>query len=108
MRVAAAGKKTLRQGDEAGAVGRSLVGLQDHGFAKRILDADASRAREHESFLRWAILAKSVVAGILKEDAAEIGFRTEVARGYSGVERGVSALGGFKRAVAAIANEGEG
>src|SRR5215468_3385374 len=99
MRVAAAGKKTFRERDESGTRGRGLVGFKGDGVAERILNAEARGTRKDKTLLGRAVLAELVVVGILQQDAAKVGFRTEVAGGNSSVECRIGALCGFERAV---------
>src|SRR5215813_4009788 len=107
MRVAAAGKKTLRKGDKGGVGRRSLVRFENHSLAKRILNADAGRAGEDEALLWRAVLAELMVRRILQKDAAEVGFRTEVSCCDASIERGIRPFRGFQRAVAAVANQSD-
>src|SRR5437016_4990739 len=108
MRVAASGKKTFGQRNQGGAGGNGFVRLNDDRIAEWILDADAGGAGEDEALLGRTVLSERVVGRVLYEDAAEVGFRTEVAGGDSRVERGVPTLGGFQRAVAAVADQRQG
>src|SRR5580704_4024255 len=105
MRVAPAGEKTLGQRDEAGIDRGGLVGLENDGLAEGILDADAGRAREDEALLDRTVFAEGVVAGVLREDTAEVGFGTEIAGGHAGVERVVGPLGGLEGIIATIADD---
>src|SRR5215470_4956508 len=108
MRVASAGKKTFRKRNEAGPCGRGLVRLDDDRVAERILNADTRRTREDEALLGRTVLSELVVSGILQKDSAEVRFRTEVARGDTGVECRIGTLGGFERAVTSVADERQG
>src|SRR5580700_278500 len=105
MRVSPAGEKTLGERDEAGIDRRRFVGLENDGLAEGILDADASRAREDEALLEGTVFPERVVAGVLREDTAEVGFGTEEAGGHAGVERVVGPLGGLQRIIATIADD---
>src|ERR1700739_3264995 len=105
MRVAPAGEKTLGERDEAGIDRRRFVGLKDDGLTEGVLDADAGRACEDEALLEGTVFPERVVAGVLREARAEVGFGTEVAGGHAGVEGVVGPLGGLEGIVATVADD---
>src|ERR1700722_9770326 len=115
MRVAAAGKELLRQrdGPNVGAcrltrrVQRARPGRQDLRAPKRLLHANAGRAGKYELVSGLALSAKRIVGRILRQQAAEIAFRTEVTGGGKTVEREIVSLGALQRIVALVANEGK-
>src|SRR5437868_5789256 len=72
-----------------------------------LVETDAGRPRQDKAFRGRTVPANEVVVGILHKKATEVGLRTEVTRSYSGIERGVHALGGVKGIVAAVADKGK-
>src|SRR5580765_8497335 len=108
MRVAASGKKTFGEWDQGGPSRNGLVRFDNYRLAERILNADAGGAREDEALLGRTVLSERVVGRVLYENAAEVGFRTEVAGGDSRVERGVGALRRFQWAVATVPYQRQG
>jgi hypothetical protein len=82
MRVAPARKELFGQrngGDVgtrglAGGVQRTRTGRQNLRAIKRLLHANAGRARKHELMSGLAVAAEGVISGILPQGAAEVGF----------------------------------
>src|ERR1700730_3735834 len=114
MRVAAAGEKSLGQGNDGcrGTAGQDCIrtGLprwKNSGIAEGGFYTDSQRPREDEFLLRRAILAERVIGGILRQDPAEICFRAKVTGGDPGIDRSIAPFRAFQIIVTLVANVAE-
>src|ERR1700722_3587760 len=111
MRVAAAGEKSLGQGNDRGrrttshdCIRTGLPRRKNGGIAKGGFYTDSQRTRKYEFFLRRAILAERVIGGILRQDPAEICFRAKVTGGDPGIDSGIAPFGTLQIIVTFVAN----
>src|ERR1700730_15870913 len=111
MRVAAAGEKSLGQGNDGcrGTAGQDWIrtGLprwKNSGIAEGGFYTDSQRTREDEFLLRRAILAERVIGGILRQDPAEICLRAKVTGGDPGIDSGIALFGTLQIIVTFVAN----
>src|SRR5580692_9875893 len=114
MRVAAAGEKTFGQRNDCCIrtggfcwVRTRLTGREDDRIAKGALQPDSQRTREHELLILRPVLAECMISGILAENAAEIGLRTEDTGCDCGVDRVIASLRALQIIVALVANVAE-
>src|SRR5258708_3677195 len=56
---------------------------------------------------RLSFFSKSVIRGILRQHAAEISFRTEIAGRGKGIQREIVAFGAFQGIVTLVVDKGE-
>src|ERR1700722_3004357 len=114
MRVAAAGEKSLGQGNDRGrrttshdCIRTGLPRRKNGGIAKGGFYTDSQRTRKYEFFLRGPVLAERVIGGILRQDPAEICFRAKVTGGDPGIDRSVAPFRAFQIIVTLVANVAE-
>src|SRR5690349_24125782 len=114
MRVSAAHKKSFWKRDDGWGLascntrGRTrLTGRQNQGITENRLQSQTRRAGDHKLAIAGAVLSHLVVRGILNKEAAEIGFRSEVAGRDSAIDGVVTAPCGFEWIIALVADVAE-